>query len=329
MINRMEEKTPSPGKKRRAKGKSPRIELWVGVPVFLVIAAVAGIASLKVPVRAPVRTPARELEDLIRKGPSSYFHHIFDPGNLLDLTGQVDLTLDNFQRETSHGVLLAALPRLPADAPDLALHAAEVWQPGVAGADNGIIFFIFPAERHVRVEVGYGLESALPDIEVQRLLETNFIPMARAGDLSAGVEALVPPLLERLRTVPRAQPKRSGQLAEVLVAAREIPRRARLVWAAWLGGVRELRLIISAAAAFLVAMFAVLFGRIVYCLVLLARRSAAHAGGKEIAGDAIDLTNSVLRLVQVAVILFVMAVGTSFFFPGTGTFGGAGIDVHW
>ncbi len=325
----MEQGSESPGGKPRAKARGPRVELSVGVPLFLAVLAAGGVASFRVPVRAPVRTPARALDDLIRKGPDSYFHHVFDPEKLLGLTGQLDLTLDNFERETSHGVLIAALPRLPAEAPDLTMHAAEIWQPGVAGADNGIIVFVFPEERHVRVEVGYGVEPALPDVEVLRLVDSTFVPPARAGDLSGGVEALVPPLLERLRTVPRAQPKRSGKLAEILVTAREIPRRVRMVWGAWLGGVRELRLIISAAVAFGAALLAVLLARIGHCALQLGRRFAARSGLRPIEDATLELTNSMLRLAQVAVIFFVMSVGTSFFFPGTGGFGGGGVDVRW
>lgn len=287
------------------------------------------VASFRVPVRTPVRPPGAELEELVRKGPDSYFHHIFDPDKLLGLTGQVDLTLDNFERETSHGVLFAALPTYPRDVPEFTVHAAEVWQPGVGGADNGIIVFIFPADRHVRVEVGYGLESALPDIEVHRLLEATFLPAARAGDLSAGVEALIPPLLERLRTVPRAEPKPRGRFHDLAVAGQEIPRRARLVWAVWLAGLPELRLTIGAIAALGTAFFAVLLARIAHTALLLVRRLRVRADTGRVAGTTIELVNGVLRLAQVAFILFVMAVGTSFFFPGTGSFGGAGVDLHW
>lgn len=325
----MNPKPPTPGRNRRAQTKGSRIDLWVGVPAFLVVFAAGAVATFTVPLRAPVRTPAKALEDLVRKGPDSYFHHIFDPGKLLGLTGQVDLTLDSFQRETSHGVLLAALPRLPDGAPDFTMHAAEVWQPGVAGADNGVIFFVFPDERHMRVEVGYGLESALPDAEVHRLVETHFVPAVRTGDLSAGVEALLPPLLDRIRTVPRAQPKRSRPLSDLLVAGREIPRRARLVWGAWLGGVPQLRLIISAAAAVLAAVLAVMLAHIGYAAILIWRRVASRAGAEQVAGAGLELTGSVVRLAQLAAFLFFISVGTSFFFPGTGRFGGGGIDLHW
>ncbi|HVN76865.1 MAG TPA: hypothetical protein VMT19_11145, partial [Thermoanaerobaculaceae bacterium] len=54
----------SPGAEPRSKAKGPRLEVWVGVPVFLVVLAAAVVASFGVPVRAPVTTPARELEDL-------------------------------------------------------------------------------------------------------------------------------------------------------------------------------------------------------------------------------------------------------------------------
>jgi len=313
--------------RRRVRG--PRIGLLVGVPAFVVAAAVAGVASLRMPIRAPVTSPDVQLEELVRKGPASYFHHVFDPGGLLGQLGQVDSTLDDFERETSHGVLLAALPRLPRDGTEFTMRAAETWQPGVNGADNGIIVFVFPEDRLVRVEVGYGLESALPDVEVHRLVSSTLLQAARTGDLAAGVEALVPPLLERLRTVPSAVPKPRSRFADLAVTAWEIPRRARLVWAAWLGGVTRLRLTISAAAAFLVALFAVLLSRLAYSAVLLTRRVRARGDPARLKSLALDLVNSLLRLGQVALILFIMVVGTSFFFPGTGDFGGAGVDLRW
>ncbi len=313
--------------RRRVRG--PRIELLVGLPVFVVAAGVFVLASLRVPVTVPTASREAEIEESVRKGPDSYFHHVFDPDGLLGQLGQVDLTLDNFERETSHGVLLAALPRLPREGPDFTMHAAGTWQPGVDGADNGIIVFVFPDDRLVRVEVGYGVESALPDIEVRRLVSSTFVPAARAGDLMAGIEALVPPLLERLRAVPRAAPRPRSRFADVLVTAREIPRRARLAWVVWLGGVLGARLLLSAVAAFLIALFAVLLGRIATSAVLLGRRVAARGDPARLRSAALDLVNGLLRLGQVALILFIMVVGTSFFFPGTGDFGGAGIDLRW
>jgi uncharacterized membrane protein YgcG len=314
--------------KRRRTG--PPLEWWVGAPVFVVALAVAAVAAYRLPVRAPATTPAQALEERIRKGPDSYFHHVFDPDGLLGPLGQTDLTLDNFERETSHGVLLAALPHVPPDAPELAMHAAEVWQPGVAGADNGIVVFVFPADRRVQLLVGYGLEPVLPDAEAERLLAATFLPAARAGNLSGAVEALVPPLLARLRPVPRATPRHHpGLLHDLAVTAQEVPRRARFVEAVWLANPPKVRLILSVIGTFAVALFAALLARVAYSGWLLVRLVRARAGGCRIAGAAGEVVASLLRPAQIAAVLFVMVIGTSFFFPGTGAFGGGGVNLGW
>ncbi len=322
--------SPARGRGGTRRRKGPPFERWVGVPVFVLVLLAAGVAAYRLPVRAPVTTPQQDLEERIRKGPDSYFHHVFDPDGLLGPLGQVDLTLDNFERETSHGVLLAALPHLPPDAPELAMHAAEVWRPGVAGADNGLLVFVFPADRRVEVLVGYGLEPVLPDAEVERLVAATFLPAARAGDVSGGVEALVPPLLERLRTVPRAVPRHGrGWFHDLVVTAHEVPRRARFVQGVWLANEPKVRMILSAVSAFAVALFAALLAHFAYAGVLLVRLIRGRAAGSRIAGAAGEVVASLLRPVQIAVILFLMVIGTSFFFPGTGAFGGGGVNIGW
>ena len=41
----------------------------------------------------------------------------------------------------------------------------------------------------MRIEVGYGLEGALPDITAHRIIEDEIVPRFRAGDYAGGVEA--------------------------------------------------------------------------------------------------------------------------------------------
>jgi uncharacterized membrane protein YgcG len=303
------------------------LELWVGVPVFLVVLVVGVVASLRMPIRTPVTPAAQALEELMRKGPDSYFHHIFDPDQLLGLAGQLDLDLDRFERETSHGVLLAALPHLPPEAPELALHAAELWRPGVAGADNGVVVFVFPSDRRVHVLVGYGLESVLPDAEVGRLVTETFLPAARTGDYLAGLNALVQPLFERLRTVPRVQAKPLRIRDLIRLAAQEIPCRARQVRAVWLGGQSHVRLLVSAAVALGVAILAVLIARLVHCGVLVGRRLSGGRGDLGLAAG--ELIASLIRLGQISAFALLFVAGSSLYLPGTGSFGGGGVDLLW
>jgi uncharacterized protein len=45
---------------------------------------------------------------------------------------------------------------------DYANRLLRQWQIGQKGRNNGIVFLVAPRERKVRIEVGYGLEGALP-----------------------------------------------------------------------------------------------------------------------------------------------------------------------
>ena len=55
--------------------------------------------------------------------------------------------------------------------------AAQKWGAGQAGKNNGAVLFVFTEDRKVRIEVGYGLEGALPDVTAQ--------PDHRGGDRAA------------------------------------------------------------------------------------------------------------------------------------------------
>ena len=44
-----------------------------------------------------------------------------------------------------------------------ALRVAEAWKLGRKGVDDGALLLVALQDRRVRIEVGYGLEGALPD----------------------------------------------------------------------------------------------------------------------------------------------------------------------
>lgn len=69
----------------------------------------------------------------------------------------------------------------------VSLKVVDAWKLGDAKADNGILFIIAPAERKLRIEVGQGLEGALPDAYARRIIDDLVVPMFRAGRMSDGV----------------------------------------------------------------------------------------------------------------------------------------------
>jgi len=78
---------------------------------------------------------------------------------------------------------------------EAAVKLFELWGIGKKSKDNGLLLLWSTGDRRVRVEVGYGLEGALPDGKVGAILDTYVIPKFKAGDfdrgLIDGVDALV------------------------------------------------------------------------------------------------------------------------------------------
>ena len=64
---------------------------------------------------------------------------------------------------------------------------AEAWGVGERGKDNGVLLVLAMKEREVRIEVGYGLEGAIPDSVAGRIIDTAVIPAFRRNDFSGGL----------------------------------------------------------------------------------------------------------------------------------------------
>ncbi|MGH6630759.1 MAG: TPM domain-containing protein, partial [Burkholderiales bacterium] len=58
---------------------------------------------------------------------------------------------------------------------------------GRQGVDDGIVVIVAKSDRTMRLEVGYGLEGAVPDATAKRLIEDYFLPRFRAGDFYGGL----------------------------------------------------------------------------------------------------------------------------------------------
>ena len=63
------------------------------------------------------------------------------------------------------------------------------WGIGQKGKNNGVLLIIAQDERKVRIEVGYGLEGALPDAIAANIIQTRILPAFKRGDMVAGILA--------------------------------------------------------------------------------------------------------------------------------------------
>ncbi len=103
----------------------------------------------------------------------------------------LDTKLADFERQTSNQVVVAIYPRFESDSSveDYSVRVAQSWHVGQKGKDNGAVLFIFAQTHQIYLEVGYGLEGALPDALAKRIISDEIVPRFRKGDFDGGVVA--------------------------------------------------------------------------------------------------------------------------------------------
>lgn len=117
-----------------------------------------------------------------------------------DAQRSLEQRLAAFERETSHQIAVLTIPSLEGEAIEsFSLRAVEAWKLGRADADNGILLLVAARDRRARIEVGYGLVGAVPDIVAKRVLEDVLFPRFRAGDFEGGIDAATTALMQAAR----------------------------------------------------------------------------------------------------------------------------------
>lgn len=81
---------------------------------------------------------------------------------------------------------------------DFALRVFEAWQLGQRDRDNGVLVVVAPGDRRMRIEVGYGLEGRLTDLEAGRIIRNAMAPRFKADDYDGGIEQGVAAILAQL-----------------------------------------------------------------------------------------------------------------------------------
>ena len=72
---------------------------------------------------------------------------------------------------------------------EVALKILREWGVGQKNRNNGIVVLIVKNERKIRIEVGYGLEGAVPDITAKNIIENDITPNFKAGNYYRGLDA--------------------------------------------------------------------------------------------------------------------------------------------
>jgi uncharacterized protein len=97
--------------------------------------------------------------------------------------------LAQFERETSDQVVVAVFPKMQSDSSidDYAQRVAQAWGVGQKIQRNGVVLFVFIADRKISIQVGYGLEGALPDITAYDIRANHITPYFKNGEYERGL----------------------------------------------------------------------------------------------------------------------------------------------
>ena len=70
-----------------------------------------------------------------------------------------------------------------------AIRVGDAWKVGKKGKDNGAILLVAMKEKKLRIEVGYGWEGALPDVEAKRIIREVITPFFKKAQFAQGIDA--------------------------------------------------------------------------------------------------------------------------------------------
>ena len=94
----------------------------------------------------------------------------------------------NLEAGTTAQVVVMTIPSLEGETVEsYALKAFREYGIGQQEKNNGVLFLVATKEREMRIEVGYGLEGALPDGKVGRILDEYAVPFMKQGQLDQGI----------------------------------------------------------------------------------------------------------------------------------------------
>jgi uncharacterized protein len=139
--------------------------------------------------------------------------------HVTDLTGtlttpqvdQLDAQLVSLEKTKGAQVVVLVVPTTqPQDIAEYSLAVAEANKIGRKGTDDGLLLLVAKNDRRVRIEVGYGLEGAVPDAATARIIREYIAPKFRTNDYFGGISDAVGALTQLVNGEALPPPVESG-----------------------------------------------------------------------------------------------------------------------
>ncbi len=125
----------------------------------------------------------------------------------------LEQTLKSFEEKKGSQIAVLIVPTTrPETIEQYAIRVAESWKLGRKGVDDGVLLLVAKDDRALRIEVGYGLEGAIPDAVAKRITSEIILPYFKTGDFNGGIRAGVESIIKVIEgePLPAAKKPRSG-----------------------------------------------------------------------------------------------------------------------
>ena len=130
--------------------------------------------------------------------PDKPSHYITDETNSISIENQALLNskLKAFEDSTSNQIFVYVAYSLNGN--DLAQYSQDIfhhWKIGQSKKNNGVLIAIFVDDHKFRIQTGYGLEGALPDLLTKRIQDNDMRPLFKLNRYYEGIDKGVDQLI--------------------------------------------------------------------------------------------------------------------------------------
>ena len=160
--------------------------------LFAITATILGVA----PFAHAYSSPGR---------PSGYVN---DFANVIPAADRASLEakLLAFENSTGDEIAVVTVSSLGGDTiENYAVQLFQEWGIGKKGKDNGILILVAPNEREARIEVGYGLEGDVTDLQSGNIIRKVMIPAFKENNYAGGISGAADAVMSIITNSPDAE----------------------------------------------------------------------------------------------------------------------------
>jgi uncharacterized protein len=133
-----------------------------------------------------------------------------------DQVAALDAKLRAFAQAKGSQVAVLIVPSTqPEEIEQYSIRVVDAWKLGRGKVDDGVLLLVALQDRRVRIEVGYGLEGALPDATANRIIQLDIAPSFKRGDYYGGINTGVDRIMRVIEGEPLPEPELSPPAAGV------------------------------------------------------------------------------------------------------------------